>query len=103
MEKFDFEVVTEGSFEDAGYTVSTIVIRLNPAAMDEYITLLSIDSRKTCETDKEWGKYIEKHAAKRRAWKRKILEQLGLTGDTGYCIERTVNEIFTVVLFEKHQ
>ena len=41
MEKFRFEAIAEGSFEGAGYTISTIVIRLNPAAMNEYIASIS--------------------------------------------------------------
>ncbi len=100
MEKFDFEVITEGSFEDAGYTISTIVIRLNPAAMNEYIMSLNMNCRECYETEEEWEKHKAQKTAERMAWERKILDRLKFTGDTGYSITEAVSEIFTVVLFE---
>ncbi len=103
MEKFDFEVVTEGSFEDAGYTISTIVIRLNPAAMNAYIMSLNMNYRECYETEEEWEKHKALKAAEHKAWERKILDRLQFTGDTGYAIKQTVSEIFTVALFEQHQ
>lgn len=101
MEKFDFEVIAEGSFEGAGYTISTIVIRLNPAAMNEYIMSISMNCRECYETEEEWKKHKARKTAERRAWERKILDLLKFTGDTGYSITKAVSEIFTVVLFEK--
>ena len=99
--EFDFEVIAEGSFEDAGYTISTIVIRLNPAAMNEYIMSINMNCRECYETEEEWENHKAKKTAERRAWERKMLDRLKFTGDTGYSITKAVSEIFTAVLFEK--
>lgn len=100
MEKFDFEVIAEGSFEDAGYIIRTIVIRLNPAAMNEYIMSINMNCHECYETEEEWENHKVQKTAARRAWERKILDLLKFTGDTGYLIAKAVSEIFTVVLFE---
>lgn len=101
MGKFDFEIVTEGSFDDAGYTISTIVIRLNQTAMNEYIMSGNLNCRECYETKEEWEIYKARKEAERQAWERKIREGLKFMSDTGYEITQSVSEIFTVVLFER--
>lgn len=101
--KFDFEIVVEGSFKSEGYTVSTIVIRLNGTALNDYIRSGLLNCREVYETDTEYEEYKRKKKAEREQWERKILDGLKFTSDTGYSITRSVSEIFTVVLFEKQE
>ena len=97
---FDFEVIAEGSFEDAGYTISTIVIRLNRKALNEWIDSDVLNCRDTYETREEWERYKANKEAKRKVWERKILDKLKFVADTGYSITRSVSEFFSVVLCE---
>lgn len=100
-EPFDFEVIAEGSFEDEGFTISTIVIRLNQKALDEWIDSSILNCRATYETREEWERYKDNKEVKREVWERKILNKLKFAQKTGYSITQSVSEIFTVVLFEK--
>lgn len=102
-QRFGFEIVTEGSFVSEDYTVSTIVVRLNGIALNEYICSDLLNSRETYGTDKEYEEYKQKKNAERKQWERKILDGLKFTQDTGYSITRSVSEIFTAVLFEKRE
>lgn len=99
--KFDFEIVAEGSFKSEGYTVRTIVIRLNSTALNEHILSRDWNDRDVYETDEEYEAYKQRKYEERRQWERKILDGLKFTQDAGYSITKSVTEIFTVVLFEK--
>lgn len=98
---FDFEAITEGSFEDKGFIVSTIVIRLSCTAMNEWIEASLVNDRHAYETQEEWERHKEKKEKQLKAWERKILDGLGFEADTGYSITQCVSEVFTAVLFEK--
>lgn len=100
-EKFDFEVITEGSFEDSGYNIKTIIIRLNQTALNEYILSANLNCCDCYETKEEWENYKAQKESERKAWERKVLSLLRFTADTGYSITKCVSEIFTVVLFEQ--
>lgn len=101
--KFRIEVVTEGCFEDCGFNIKTIVIRLNPDAMNEYIASDLLNSRGTYETAEEWEAYKSKKAAMRQEWESKVLKELSIvpSGSDGLTISQNVSEIFTVVYMSK--
>lgn len=100
MESFDFKIITEGSFQDAGYDIRTVVIRLNPCAMDEYYSSAA-DVGTLFETKETWEDYRARKKAERICWERKILDKLKFKKLSGFSITRSLSEIFTVVLFER--
>lgn len=100
---FRIEVVTEGQFVDCGYLIKTIVIRVNPDAMNEYISSGVLNTRYTYETMKEWEAYKEEKAKRRQEWEGKVAEKLGIVkGETdSLVISQSLSEIFTVVYMSK--
>ena len=96
---FGFEIITEGNFEDQGFCISTIMIRLSCTAMNEWL-MSRVSNIHMYETKQEQKTYKAQKEAMRAAWERKILDKLKFTGETGYSITQSVSEIFTVVLFE---
>ena len=102
-EKFDVEIVTEGKFVDQGCLVKTIVIRLNSAAMNEFILSDILNCRECYETEDEWQDYKAQKKKKREDWENKILQKFGFEKNdkNSFCIAENVSEIFTVVLMEQ--
>ncbi len=98
---FGFEVITEGSFQDDGFTVSAIVIRLSCTAMNDWCLASIVSNRYTFKTREEWERHKAKKEKQLKAWERKILDKLKFEADTGYSITQSVGEIFTAVLFEE--
>lgn len=98
---FGFETVTEGTFEDQGCKVKTIVVRLSASAMNEWIMSSVLNCRETYDTYNEWETYKEKKNQQRIEWNKKILQKLGFTQSEGFSISQSVSEIFTIVLFER--
>lgn len=100
---FDFEVITEGNFIDSEYdtNVTTIIIKLNSIALNEWIMSSILNDKYTYDTKDEWEEYRAGKRKERKEWERKILDKLQFAADKGYAITKSVSEIFTVVLFEK--
>lgn len=101
-EHFGFNVISKGSFEDQGYEIVTITIRLNPVAMNEWIFSSRLNDRMCYENPEDWEAYKAETEAKRAVWESKILEMLKIekTEDCGLSITRNVSEIFTVVYMQ---
>lgn len=98
---FGFEKVAEGIFEDEGFNIRTIVIRLSSSAMNEWIMSGEFNCRETYDTFQKWEAYKEKQKQRRNEWNKKILEKVNFTQSEGFSISENVSEIFTIVLFEK--
>lgn len=100
---FKIEVITEGQFVDCGYLIKMVVIRVNPDAMNEYISSGVLNTRDVYETTEEWNAYKEEKAKRRQEWERKVAEKLGIVeGEVdSLVISQSLSEIFTVVYMSK--
>ena len=101
QEEYGLQVIAEGSFTDEGYSIRTVTIRLNGAAMDGYIMSGKWNIGDVYETSEEYKEYIRKKELARKEWEKKILGMLGIEAEAGYSITRALSEIFTVVQFRQ--
>lgn len=101
---FKIEVITEGQFVNCGYLIKTVVIRVNPDALVEYISNYSY-ARNVYGTREEWNDYKDEKARRRYEWKWKVAEQLGIVeGEVdSLAISQSLSEIFTVVYMTKEK
>ncbi len=97
QEEYGLQVIAEGSFTDEGYSIRTVTIRLNGAAMDGYIMSGKWNIGDVYETSAEYKEYIRKKELARKEWEKKILGMLGIEEEAGCSITRALSEIFTVV------
>jgi hypothetical protein len=117
--EFDFDVIARGSFldHDTGsldssgrqkvYSIEAITIRLNHIALNDWL-LSEILNVRECyvagpEGDRKWEEHKAEYKARRDAWKKAVVNKLGLDTDAGsVCITQALSEVFTVVYIVCH-
>ena len=101
--EFGFEIVTEGQFIDQGCLIKTIVIRLDPWAVNEWIMSGILTCRECYETKEEWRDYKAKKAKKREELENKILQKFNFVKNDkkSACITENASDILTVLLIER--
>lgn len=102
-DKFAIQVLSRGSFIDDSITdrkflVETITFRLNPVALNGWLSSETTNHRDCYDTHDEWQKHKNEYAAKRLACEREILEALGMDPDTKHVsVLQVMSEIFVVL------
>ena len=101
--EFGFEIITEGQFVNQGCTIRTAVIRLNDAAMYEYILSDIVGCPEFHGGQKNYREYVSRQTKRREAWENEILQGLDFVknDENSACISENVSEIFTVILMEQ--
>lgn len=102
---FGIEIIAKGSFKDeeTPIIVSTIVIRVNAKALNDFIYTTVWNDRMCYDTDEEYEEYLAMKEEALLTWKKKIAELLNIPWNNheGFCITQNVSEIFTVVSMKK--
>jgi hypothetical protein len=106
---FDFDVMARGSFIDNAtgedlFRIEAITLRLNSIALNEYNDSLGHNAPECYDTHEEWMHYRARKDGELAAWKKKVLDMLGLYEEqdkAGAAITQAQTEVFTVVLIER--
>jgi hypothetical protein len=106
---FDFDVMARGNFIDTGtggvpFRIEAITLRLNHIAYNEHLSFESFDPPECYNTDAEWEQHKAEKQQARIAWKKAIVDRLGLYEEKGKAdvtITEAMSEVFTVVFMER--
>ena len=105
---FAIQLVAKGCYVDNGvgngkaYLVEAYVIRLNHVALNSWISSMVMSSPDAFNNQEEWKAHEAKYEARRETWNTKIIDALGLDGNTGgIFIAQSQSEVFTVVRISK--
>jgi hypothetical protein len=106
---FDFDVIARGNFIDTGtggdiFRIEAITLRLNHIAYNEYLSFESFNPPECYSTDVEWEQRKAEKQQARIAWKKAVVDRLGLYGEKGAAdvtITEAMSEVFTVVFMER--
>ena len=98
-EYFSIELITKGSFidkvNDKLFTVTAYVIRLNSAALNEYINTTIYNDSTCFDTHEEYLEYIDQKRHQKDEFNRSIAVLLGIPPE-GVTVSNAVSEVFTV-------
>lgn len=102
---FGIQIIAQGAYidkpDDRTFLIETMVIRLNPDALEDWHNAQGYNGRECFDTQEEWEAYEAKNAAKLKDWEDKVLALIGIERATrgGITITRAISELFTVICF----
>ena len=101
-DKFNIDIIADGTFQDEGYDIRTVIIRLSCTALNEWLNTDVYNCWDVYDTREEWELYKKTKDDLRKKWEQKVLHLLSSSNISeieGYNISQNVTEIFTVVVF----
>lgn len=109
--KFEIEVIASGSFLDADpgyggktYRVETRTIRLNPIAMNAYLSCRMNLVIEDFGSREEYGEYETQKRLNKISFERKVAEILGFDQEVAHVnIQQIVSEVFGVAYITEEE
>lgn len=103
MTGFGFKVIATGEFIDQGYLITVHSIRLSPEALNAWYTSRVTHYPSSCNTIEALKSYKAEKEKLRREWEDRIAKLIGYEsgGDSSFCVNQSVSEIFTIVIMER--
>lgn len=105
---FQAQLISRGSYVDTdpsymgwAYLVTTYVLRLNPAGLNEYILSSVLSDRYSFATDSEWEEHKAKKKHLQAEFTERIRESLGIPQVLNPVITQSLSEVFTAVTIEE--
>jgi hypothetical protein len=106
---FDFDVMARGSFIDNAtggdsFLIEAITIRLNHIALNKWQDSVIYSCPEAYNDRAEWEQIKAKKDQARAAWKKMVIDSLGLRQEEGKAnvtIIKAMSEVFTVVYTER--
>lgn len=104
-DKFGLEVICRGSYIDEVpgscgkelFKIEAITVRLNSAALNEWILSDCSNTRDCYTSQDEWLAHEKEYREKRLLWESKVEAALGVVDKGGTKITQAQAEVFTVV------